>query len=164
KSTVTVTFGAGPGAGLLVLSAGRAPMPRSSSLSGSSGLASLLLSTARYNAKVSSRPYDVMSSHCEARPKSVDARNHRYLPLASHTGYIASARPSVTWCFSPVSTLATTIARYSVLRRDANATHFESGLHDGASVRSGTIHGSLPTILAWPVAMSITHTFRLVSV
>ncbi len=52
-----------------------------------------------------------MSSHCERSPKSVEARNHRYLPLASHTGYIASARPSVTCFCSPVSTLAITIAR-----------------------------------------------------
>src|SRR5918993_5455704 len=105
-----------------------------------------------------------MSSHCDASPKSVEARNHRYLPLASHTGYIASARPSVICFFSPVSTFETTMARYRVLRRDANATHFESGLHEGASVRSGTIHGSLPTILACPLVTSMTHTFRFVSV
>ena len=60
-----------------------------------------------------------MSSHCERRPRSVDARNHRYLPLASHTGYIASARPSVTWCLSPVAALAITMARASVFKRVA---------------------------------------------
>src|SRR5215213_8804149 len=105
-----------------------------------------------------------MSSHCDRRAKLVEARNQRYLPPASHTGYIASASPSVTCFFSPVSTFATTIARYSEFKRLANATYFESGLQLGCSVRCGTIHGSLPTILAAPLAMSITQTFRLVSV
>src|SRR5262245_40946799 len=95
RSIVTVTAGGAPEDGLLVPSLERALTPASSSLSGNNGLASVLFSTARYNANVSSRPYDVMSSHCDARPKSVDARNHRYLPLASQTGYIASASPSV---------------------------------------------------------------------
>src|SRR3954470_244585 len=105
-----------------------------------------------------------MSSHCERSPKSVDAKNHRYLPLASHTGNITSARPSVTCFFSPVSTLAMKIARYSEFSRAAYATYLESGLHDGFSVRCGTIQGSLPTILVSPLATSMTHTFRLVSV
>jgi hypothetical protein len=51
-----------------------------------------------------------MSSHSELRPKVVDARNQRYLPLASHAGDTASASPSVTCFVSPVSTLLTTIA------------------------------------------------------
>src|SRR5687768_1313867 len=105
-----------------------------------------------------------MSSHCDRRPQFVDARNHKYLPPASHTGYMASARPSVTCFFSPVSTFATMIARYSEFNRLAYATYFESGLHVGCSVRCGTIHGSLPTVLAWPLATSMTQTFRLVSV
>src|SRR5688500_9612481 len=163
KSIVTITCGGEPAAGLAVPSVERGPMPGSSSLSGSNGLASVLFSTARYSEKVSSRPYDVMSSHCDARPKSVEARNHKYFPLASHTGYIASARPSVTCRFSPVSTLATKMARYSEFRRLANATHLESGLQVGKSVRCGTIQGSFPTILALPDAMSNTQTFKLVS-
>jgi hypothetical protein len=89
-----------------------------------------------------------MSSHCERSAKSVDARNQRYLPPASHTGYIASDSPSVTCFRSPVSTLATKIARYSEFRRPAYATHFESGLQVGFSVRCGTIHGSLPSVFA----------------
>src|SRR5688500_16494975 len=104
-----------------------------------------------------------MSSHCERSPTSVEARNQRYLPLASHTGYMESASPSVICFFSPVSTLATKMARYSELRRLAYATHFESGLQVGFSVRCGTIHGSLPTVFAWPLATSSTQTFRLVS-
>src|SRR6187397_1228379 len=100
-----------------------------------------------------------MSSHCEASPKVVDARNHKYLPLASHTGYIASARPSVICFLSPLSTLVTNTARYRELRRPAYATHFESGLHAGLSVRCGTIHGSPPMIFACPLARSSTHTF-----
>ena len=82
----------------------------SSSLSGSSGLGSPFFSTARYSPKFSLWSYDVMSSHCDFSPKSVDARNQRYLPLASHAGHIASARPSVTCFVSPVSTLLTKIA------------------------------------------------------
>src|SRR5579863_6166622 len=105
-----------------------------------------------------------MSSHCDFKPKSVAARNHRYLPLASQAGQTASARASVTWWVSPVSTLLTKMAWYSDLRRLAYATHLESGLHTGLSVRAGTIQGSLPTILALPLATSITQTFRLVSV
>src|SRR5262245_40565445 len=104
-----------------------------------------------------------MSSHCDRSPKSVEAKNHEDFPLASQTGYIASARPSLTWCCSPVSALVITIARYSVFSRLANATHFESGLHDGCSVRCGTIHGSRPRIFALPLLMSMTHTLRLVS-
>ena len=73
-----------------------APTPASSSLCGSTGLGSPLRSTATYSPKVCRRSYDVMSSHCDLRPRSVEARNHRYLPLASHTGNIASAKPSVT--------------------------------------------------------------------
>jgi hypothetical protein len=48
-----------------------------------------------------------MSSHCERNPKSVEARNQRYFPLASNTGYIASASPSVTCRDLPLSTSAT---------------------------------------------------------
>jgi hypothetical protein len=48
-----------------------------------------------------------MSSHAEFSAKFVDARNHRYLPLASHAGHVASARPSVICFDSPVSTLCT---------------------------------------------------------
>ncbi len=36
--------------------------------------------------------------------------------------------------------------------------------HRVLSVRCGTIQGSLPTTLAWPLATSSTHTFRFVSV
>ena len=51
-----------------------------------------------------------MSSHCDFSPKSVEARNHRYLPLASQAGQTASASPSVTCFVSPVSTLLMKIA------------------------------------------------------
>src|SRR6266404_9798518 len=105
-----------------------------------------------------------MSSHCERKPKSVEARNHRYFPLASHTGQTASARPSVTCLVSPVSALLTKIAWYIERRRLEYATHFESGLQVGFSVRCGTIQGSLPTFLALPVATSNTQTWRFVSV
>src|SRR4029079_11060316 len=104
-----------------------------------------------------------MSSHCERRPKSVDARNQRYFPLASHAGYMASARPSVTCFDSPVSTLYTMIARYSVFRRFAYATHLPSGLQRGSSVRCGTAHGSLPMTFPCPFATSTTHTCGSVS-
>jgi hypothetical protein len=56
------------------------------------GLAPAFLSTAQYSPNVSSWSYEVMSSHCERNPKSVEARNHRYLPLASKTGHVESAR------------------------------------------------------------------------
>src|SRR5437667_1898374 len=99
-----------------------------------------------------------MSSHCDFNPKSVEARNHRYLPLASQTGQTASARPSVTCFVSPVSALLTKIAWYIDRKRLEYATHFESGLHVGLSVRDGTIQGSLPTSFAVPVATSTTQT------
>src|SRR6266850_2723608 len=104
-----------------------------------------------------------MSSHCERKPKSVEARNHRYFPFASHAGQTASARPSVTCFVSPVSALLTNIAWYIERRRLAYATHFESGLQTGLSVRCGTIQGSFPTTFALPVATSSTQTCRLVS-
>src|SRR5262249_61279495 len=99
-----------------------------------------------------------MSSHWERRPKSVEARNQRYLPLASNTGYIAAASPSVTWCDSPVSTSATKIARNREFKWAAYATQRESGLQVGNIVRVGTIQGSLPTCFALPLATSTTHT------
>src|SRR5689334_6758382 len=105
----------------------------------------------------------VMSSHCERSPKSVDARNQRYLPLASHAGEIASERPSVTCLAAPVSTFTTSIALYSELRCFAYAIHLPSGDHAGFIVRVGTIHGSLPTTFAWPVATSTTQSLRFVS-
>ena len=37
-----------------------------------------------------------MSSHWDLRPKSVEAKNQRYLPPASQAGETESARPSVT--------------------------------------------------------------------
>src|SRR6185295_4584150 len=86
------------------------PTPRSSSLSGSNGLESVFFNTARYSPKFSSYGNEVMSSHWDPRPKSVDARNHKYFPLASQAGHTASARPSVTCFVSPVSTLLTKIA------------------------------------------------------
>src|SRR3954469_24131810 len=104
-----------------------------------------------------------MSSHCERSPKSVDARNQRYLPLASHAGVVASARPSVTCFDTPVSTFTTSIALYSELRCFAYAIHLPSGDQAGFIVRCGTIQGSLPTTLAWPVATSTTHSRRFVS-
>src|SRR6185295_16339640 len=104
-----------------------------------------------------------MSSHCERKPKSVEARNHRYLPLASHVGQTASASPSVTCFASPVSTLLIKIAWCSERKRLAYASHFESGLHVGFNVRAGPIHGSWPTTFASPVATSTTHTFKFVS-
>ena len=55
------------------------------------------------------------------------------------------------------------MARESESSRVANATQRLSGLHDGASVRCGTIHGSRPTIFAVPLAMSSTQTLRFVS-
>jgi hypothetical protein len=85
-------------------------MPGSSSLSGISGVGSPFLRIAKYRANVWLWSYDVMSSHCDPRPKSVDARNHRYLPLASHAGHTASARPSVICLVSPVSTFDTKMA------------------------------------------------------
>src|SRR5438874_4573925 len=105
-----------------------------------------------------------MSSHCERKPKSVEPRNQRYFPLASHAGQTASASPSVTCFVSPVSTLLTKIAWYIERSRLEYATHFESGLQTGFSVRCGTIHGSLPTIFALPLATSSTQTCKPVSV
>src|SRR6185503_11716648 len=105
-----------------------------------------------------------MSSHCERSPKSVEARNQRYFPLASHPGQTASASPSVTCFVSPVSTLLTKTAWYSERKRLEYATHFESGLQTGFNVRAGTIHGSSPTIFACSVARSRTQTFKFVSV
>src|SRR6185369_1867113 len=105
-----------------------------------------------------------MSSHCERSPKSVEAKNHKYFPVASHVGHTASASPSVTCFFSPVSTLLIKIAWCNERKRLAYATHFESGLHVGFNVRAGTIHGSSPTIFACSLATSTTHTFRFVSV
>jgi hypothetical protein len=68
-----------------------------SALSGSSGLGAPFFSTAMYSADVTGWSYDVMSSQPLAGPKFVLARNQRYLPLASHAGDVASARPSVSW-------------------------------------------------------------------
>src|SRR5271165_4531725 len=101
-----------------------------------------------------------MSNHCEPSPKSVDARNQRYLPLASQAGHTASARPSVICLVSPVSTLLTKIAWYRDLSRLAYAIHLESGLQTGFSVRLGTIQGSLPRTLVLPDSTSSTQTFR----
>src|SRR5439155_297802 len=104
-----------------------------------------------------------MSSHCVLSPKSVEARNQRYLPLASHAGHTASAKPSVT-CFDwPVSTFTTSIAWYCVLRCLEYAIHLPSGDHTGFIVRVGTIHGSLPTTFACPVATSTIQSLRFVS-
>src|SRR3954468_20661825 len=104
-----------------------------------------------------------MSSHCDLSAKSVDARNQRYLPLASHAGFMASAKASVT-CFDvPVSTFTTSIALYREFKCFAYAIHLPSGDHAGFMVRVGTIHGSLPTIFACPVATSTTHNLRFVS-
>src|ERR1700754_5123679 len=105
-----------------------------------------------------------MSSHCDRRPKSVEARNHKYFPLASHVGHTASASPSVTCLLSPVSTLLIKTAWCSERKRPTYATHFESGLQVGFNVRAGTIHGSSPTIFACSLATSSTQTFRFVSV
>src|ERR1700730_10027259 len=99
-----------------------------------------------------------MSNHCDRRPKSVDARNHKYFPLASHAGQTASARPSVTCFVSPVSALLTKIAWYIERSLLEYATHFESGLQTGLSVRCGTIQGSFPTTFALPVTTSKTKT------
>src|SRR6478735_3675339 len=104
-----------------------------------------------------------MSSHCDLRPKSVDASSHRYLPLASHAGVIASARPSVTCFETPVSTFTISTALYSELRCFTYAIHLPSGDHAGVIVRVGTIHGSLPTFFDWPDATSVTQRFRSVS-
>src|SRR4029079_10648392 len=101
-----------------------------------------------------------MSSHCDRRPESVEARNQRYLPLASKAGQTASASPSVTCFVSPVSALLIKMAGYNERRRLLYATHFESGLQTGLSVRCGTIHGSLPTTLALPLATSKTQTCK----
>src|SRR5215831_16249652 len=101
-----------------------------------------------------------MSSHCDLRPKSVDARNHRYLPLASHAGLMTSAKPSVTCFDAPVSTFTTSTALYREFKCFAYAIHLPSGDHTGFIVRVGTIHGSLPTTFAWPVATSTTHSLR----
>ena len=49
--------------------------------------------------------------------KFVDARNQRYLPLASHAGAVASASPSVSWCRVPDCTSYAKMARYSERRR-----------------------------------------------
>src|SRR6266404_8229319 len=104
-----------------------------------------------------------MSSHCERKPKSVEARNQMNFPFASHAGQTASARPSVTCLVSPVSALLTKIAWYIERNLLEYATHFESGLQTGLSVRCGTIQGSLPTTLALPLATSNTQTCRFVS-
>src|SRR5690348_5856916 len=104
-----------------------------------------------------------MSSHPEPNARSVDAKNQRYLPLASHAGHVASASPSVIWCVWPVCVSYTKIARYSDLSRRTYAIHRESGLHVGLSDRSGTIHSSPPMSVAFPVATSTTHNRRFVS-
>src|SRR5262245_52340859 len=104
-----------------------------------------------------------MSSHCDRRPKSVEARNHRYFPLASHAGETASASPSVTCFVAPVSTFTTSIALKREFKCLTYATHRPSGDHAGFIVRVGTIHGSLPMIFAVPVATSATHSLRFVS-
>ena len=53
----------------------------------------------------------------EFNAKFVDARNHRYLPPASHAGAVASARPSVICFTAPVSASYTKIARNNDLSR-----------------------------------------------
>src|SRR4051794_36563794 len=120
KSIVTVTGGACLGAPPRPLPAAPSAPPAppepaepatpaapSSSDSGVSGVGSPFFNTARYKPKFSTWSYDVMSSHCDLRPRSVDARNQRYLPLASHAGDTASDKPSLTCFDTPVSTFAT---------------------------------------------------------
>src|SRR5205085_5580855 len=112
----------------------------SSSLSGNTGDGSLLRSTARYSARVCGRSYDDMSSHAELSAKLVEARNQRYLPLASHAAQLASAKPSVICFVSPVVTLYAKIARYIDGSRFAYASHWPSGDQTGLSERSGIMN------------------------
>src|SRR5258705_1773896 len=135
----------------------------SSSLSGSSGLGSPFFSTARYSADVAGRSYDVMSSQPEFRPKLVLPRNHRYLPEASHAGEVASARPSVSCAFRPVSTSYAKIARNIDGSRREYAIHRPSGLKRGFSDRSGIMDGSVSTNVDLPDATSTTQSRRWVS-
>src|SRR5687768_1214290 len=104
-----------------------------------------------------------MSSHAVLSAKLVDARNQRYFPLASHTGHVASASPSVTCLVRPLSTSYTKTARNCEGSRFAYAIHLESGLHVGLSERSGAIISSPPTTFAVPLATSTTHSRRWVS-
>src|SRR5687767_10456920 len=95
-----------------------------------------------------------MSSHAELSAKFVEASSQRYLPLASHAGEVASAKPSVTCFDSPLSTLCTNTARYIDGSRFTYAIHRLSGLHVGLSERSGTIQGSVSMCFAFPLATS----------
>jgi hypothetical protein len=79
-------------------------------LSGKKGDASVLRSTDRVETEILDV---VVVRHVEplrAQPEVGRARNHRYLPLASHAGEIASAEPSVTCFETPVSTFTTSMA------------------------------------------------------
>ena len=62
---------------------------------------------------------------------------------------------------SPVSTLATKIGAVERVEARGERHPLESGLHDGASVRCGTIHGSRPTTFALPLATSSTQTLQV---
>ena len=84
--------------------------PPSSSLSGSRGPGSPFFSTARYSPKFSrGRTTSCRATVSANRSRSTPGTT-RYFPPASNTGYIASARPSVTCFVSPVSTSVTKMA------------------------------------------------------
>src|SRR6478672_2424013 len=81
RGALSLRAGIGDG-GVSRGSRGAAPArAASSSLSGSSGLGSALLSTVRYSDLVSGLSYADMSSSDVLRPTLVLAKNHRYLPL-----------------------------------------------------------------------------------
>jgi len=85
-----------------------------------------------------------MSSHCDRNPKSVDARNHKYFPPASNTGYIASASPSVTCFVSPVSTFAT--SSRSEMKYTASPTRAGSSSQEsvhGGETRSNALRSTI---------------------
>src|SRR3954470_17221912 len=104
-----------------------------------------------------------MSSQPLAGPKFVDARNHRYLPLASHAGLRASDMPSVIWIFCPVSTLYAMIAWNIEGSCFAYAIQRPLGEKRGTSARGGHLEGLVSTCVCFPVATSITHRRRWVS-
>jgi hypothetical protein len=170
KSMSTVTgvpgvrgFSSLPSVDRLSLPAGAAFTPGSSSLSGSNGLAPFFLSTARYSQNVRCDHRTLCRAIATSGADQLVPGTTGTYRFLSQTGQTESAKPSVIWCFSPVSTLTTKIARYRDCKCLAWATYFESGLQTGSNVRAGTIQGSSPICFALPVATSRTQTFRLVS-
>ncbi len=107
--------------------------PFSSSLSGTSGDDSSLLSTATYTLRETRCSLLDMSSSCAVSATFVDAAKYRYLPLRSNTGKRASLMPSVTWKALPCAIEYTNTACCPLRRLFAYASHWLSGDHDGVN-------------------------------